>query len=141
MFKPSIGTPKNNKTFICSKCKIDYFRCLKIWAHYSLIITCSNIGTPKTINFPFGANGKLMVLGVPILKHFLVFGVLITCSRAGRVIFTGCLLRFGGGFGRSVTCEAFGLTSSSNSSSSTIASVLIVCGAGKPASSVVKCSR
>ena len=27
-----------------------------------------NIGTPKTINFPFGTNGKLMVLGVPILK-------------------------------------------------------------------------
>ena len=22
------------------------------------------------INFPFGTNGKLMVLGVPILKHF-----------------------------------------------------------------------
>ena len=31
---------------------------------------CSIIGTPKTINFPFGTNGKLMVLGVPILKHF-----------------------------------------------------------------------
>ena len=28
-----------------------------------------NIGTPKHINFPFGTNGKLMVLGVPILKH------------------------------------------------------------------------
>ena len=34
---------------------------------------CSNIGTPKTINFPFGTNGKLMVLGVPILKHFRVY--------------------------------------------------------------------
>ena len=33
---------------------------------------CSNIGTPKTINFPFDTNGKLMVLGVPILKHFRV---------------------------------------------------------------------
>ena len=33
---------------------------------------CSNIGTPKTINFPFGTNGKLMVLGVPIHKHFRV---------------------------------------------------------------------
>ena len=31
-----------------------------------------NIGTPKTINFLFGTNGKLMVLGVPILKHFRV---------------------------------------------------------------------
>ena len=27
-----------------------------------------NIGTPKTINFPFGTNGKLMVLGVPTLS-------------------------------------------------------------------------
>ena len=33
---------------------------------------CSNIGTPKIINFPFGTNGKLMVLGVPIFKHFRV---------------------------------------------------------------------
>ena len=34
---------------------------------------CSNIGTPKIINFPFETNGKLMVLGVPIFKHFWVF--------------------------------------------------------------------
>ena len=33
---------------------------------------CSNIGTTKTINFPFGTNGKLMVLDVHILKHFRV---------------------------------------------------------------------
>ena len=33
---------------------------------------CLNIGTPKTINFPFGTNEKLMVLGVPILKYFRV---------------------------------------------------------------------
>ena len=33
---------------------------------------CKNIGTPENINFPFGTNGKLMVLGVPILKHFMV---------------------------------------------------------------------
>ena len=26
----------------------------------------------KTINFPFGTNGKFMVLGVPKLKHFSV---------------------------------------------------------------------
>ena len=66
----SIGTPKNNKISICSKSKIDYFGCSKIWAHYSLIIMCSNIGTSKTINFPFWTNGKSKVLGVPILKHF-----------------------------------------------------------------------
>ena len=34
---------------------------------------CLNTGTPKTINFPFVPNGKLMVLGVPIFKHFRVF--------------------------------------------------------------------
>ena len=34
---------------------------------------CLNIGTPKTINFPFETNGKLMILGVPILKHFRVY--------------------------------------------------------------------
>ena len=33
---------------------------------------CLNIGTPKNINFPFETNGKFMILGVPILKHFRV---------------------------------------------------------------------
>ena len=32
----------------------------------------SNVGTPKIINFSFKTNGKLMVLGVPKLKHFRV---------------------------------------------------------------------
>ena len=32
-------------------------------------LKCLSIGTPKAINFPFGINGKLMVLGVPILEH------------------------------------------------------------------------
>ena len=31
-----------------------------------------SIGTPETINFPFGTNGKLMVLGIPIFKHIRV---------------------------------------------------------------------
>ena len=38
---------------------------------------CSNIGTPNNHHFPFGTNGKVVVLGVPILKHscfiFLLF--------------------------------------------------------------------
>ena len=34
---------------------------------------CLNTGTPKNINFLFETNGKLMALGVPILKHFRVF--------------------------------------------------------------------
>ena len=33
---------------------------------------CSNIETPKTNNFPFGTNGKLMGLSVPILEHYLL---------------------------------------------------------------------
>ena len=33
---------------------------------------CLNIGTPKTIIIPFVPNGKLMVLAVPIFKHFRV---------------------------------------------------------------------
>ena len=33
---------------------------------------CSIIGTPNNHHFPFGTNGKVVVLGVPILKHFRV---------------------------------------------------------------------
>ena len=42
--------------------KFIIFRCPKTWAIYSLIIMCSSIGT----------NGKVVVLGVPILEHFRV---------------------------------------------------------------------
>ena len=40
---------------------------------------CLNTGTPKTLIFSFETNGKLMALGVPILKHFRV--LLATSSR------------------------------------------------------------
>ena len=30
------------------------------------------MGNLKTINFPFEINGKLMISGVPVLKHFMV---------------------------------------------------------------------
>ena len=33
-----------------------------------LTLLCLDIGTAKAVNFPFGTNGKLMVLGVPILS-------------------------------------------------------------------------
>ena len=63
----SFGTPKNNKF---SKWKIDYMsQYLGTLQSNSNVL---NIGTPKHINFLFGTNGKLMVLGVPILKHFRV---------------------------------------------------------------------
>ena len=42
--------------------------CPKIRANYSLIIVCSDIGTPNNHHFPFGTNGKVVMLGVPILK-------------------------------------------------------------------------
>ena len=35
-----------------------------------------NSGTPKIINFPFGTNGKLMVLGVPIHKQHITVHML-----------------------------------------------------------------
>ena len=52
--------------------KFIIFRCPKIWAHNSLIIMYLNIGTPDYHHSPFGTNGKVVVFGVPILKHFRV---------------------------------------------------------------------
>ena len=48
---------------------------------------CSKIGTPKIIYFPFKKNGKLMVLGVPILKHFRVvtFFHPLTCQVQSEI--------------------------------------------------------
>ena len=48
-------------------------RCLKCISEYvSDYLKCLSIGTPKTINFPFVPNGKLMVLGVPISEHLMI---------------------------------------------------------------------
>ena len=52
--------------------KFIILRCPKSRANYSLIIMCSIIGTPNNHHFPFGTNGIVVVLGVPILKHFRV---------------------------------------------------------------------
>ena len=61
----SIGTPPNNKFSICSKWKIYYFE------------VSQNVGTLQPNNYNvqmcFGTNGKVMVLGVPILKHFRIY--------------------------------------------------------------------
>ena len=35
-------------------------------------LICLMIGTPKTMNFPFVSNEKLMVFGVPITKYIKV---------------------------------------------------------------------
>ena len=53
--------------------KLIIFKCPKIWAHYSLIVMCLN-RIPNNHYFPFRTNGKVVVLGVPILKHFRVHG-------------------------------------------------------------------
>ena len=34
--------------------------------------SAKNIRTPNNHHFPFATNGKIVVLGVPILKHFRV---------------------------------------------------------------------
>ena len=56
----------------------------KIWVHYSLVIMYLNIGIPNNHHFPFGTNGIVVVLGVPILKHFTVIfqsvHMTITCK-------------------------------------------------------------
>ena len=42
-----------------------------IFEHIVISLYCAQIlGYLKIINFTFGTNEKLMVLGVPILKHF-----------------------------------------------------------------------
>ena len=49
------------------------FRCPNIQAHYHEAVIYLIFGTPKNIEFPFGTNGKFIILGVPILKHIRVF--------------------------------------------------------------------
>ena len=41
-------------------------------AVHSITLMCLNVGTPKAINFSFGTNGKLMIIGIPIPKQFRV---------------------------------------------------------------------
>ena len=53
--------------------KFIIFRFPNNWTHYSLIMKCLNIGSPNNHHFPLGTNGKVVVLGVPIFKHFRVF--------------------------------------------------------------------
>ena len=44
---------------------------VKIEKLHKLILKCLSIGTPKTINFPFVSNGKLMLFTCPnIQAHY-----------------------------------------------------------------------
>ena len=46
---------------------------------------CLNIGTAKNHHFPFGTNGKVVVLGDPILKHFRVL-ISLPYKCTGRAV-------------------------------------------------------
>ena len=43
----------------------------------STYLKCLRIGTPKTIDFQFLPNGKLMLLDVPIFKHIRVLFIAV----------------------------------------------------------------
>ena len=59
--------------------------CPKILAHYSLIIMNLNIGTPNNHHFPFGTNGKVVVLGVPMFKHFIALCIIKNIYVSGSM--------------------------------------------------------
>ena len=52
---------------------------------------CLNIGTPKNHHFPFSINGKVVVFGVPILKHFRDYTLIFTPFLHRGTTVTGCL--------------------------------------------------
>ena len=45
---------------------------------YPNMLKCWDIQISKIINFPFGTNGKLMILGVSVFKHAIVHVVAIS---------------------------------------------------------------
>ena len=54
---------------------------LLVWLHMDITLKCLSIGTPKTINFPLVANGKLVAFKCPNIKAhyheaviYLIFG-------------------------------------------------------------------
>ena len=56
---------------------------------------CLNTGTPKNINFSLETNGKLMALGVPILKQFRVSQYSQTYLKQTHKQEQNCLLKAG----------------------------------------------
>ena len=59
-------------------CLLILYIYIHIYMYKHTLFSCLHRGTSKNINFPFGTNGKLMVLDVPIVKHFRMFHSL-TC--------------------------------------------------------------
>ena len=45
---------------------------MTIALYHGHTLKCLSIGTPKAINFLFVSNEKLMLLGVPVFKHFVM---------------------------------------------------------------------
>ena len=73
-----------------------FFGVPKFGGNYNLNIFSLNIGTPKTIDFPFGTNGKSMILSVPILKHFRVcifVGIIEAFGVETILVYTALLLK------------------------------------------------
>ena len=68
----STGTPKSNKFSVCPKWKIYYFYVSQNLGTLQPNNNVPILGHLETIHFPFGTNGKLNVLGVPVYKHFRV---------------------------------------------------------------------
>ena len=50
------------------------------------------LGNRKTMNFPFGRNGKLMVLNVPILKHYRVLQLHLEMCQCYEAKVTGTII-------------------------------------------------
>ena len=60
------------------------------FGHITGQLQCAkNIRTPNNHHFPFATNGKIVVLGVPILKHFRVC-IKLQLAR----MLNGVLMRF-----------------------------------------------
>ena len=54
---------------------------------------CLNIGSLNNHHFPFGTNGKVVVLGVPILKHFRVLCHKMVADIMGLCVYSKTMRR------------------------------------------------
>ena len=72
------------------------FLCVPKFGHITCQLQCAkNIRTPNNHHFSFATNGKIVVLGVPILKHFRV-----TCFGKSVKVFTGEFSAFTNNLGK-----------------------------------------
>ena len=66
--------------------------CAHVFQHLCLVllrttIMCLSIGTPKSINFPFVTNGKLMIFAVLLYKHMTVLSLFKQVQAQGDISF------------------------------------------------------